>query len=109
MLYVERDQKGNIVAVRREADTAEMEMKEAVDDEILEFLLQAKTNDSIIQLLASTDVAVMRIVEDLINLLVSKNIIMSTELPYDAQIKLRQRQQIRQKIGKETLIVDDII
>lgn len=109
MLYVERDQKGKIVAVRREGNIPGMELKEAVDDEIIEFLLHEKTNDSIIHILASTDVGVMRILEDLINLLVSKNIIMSTELPHDAQIKLRQRQQIRQKLGTETLIVDDII
>jgi hypothetical protein len=34
---------------------------------------------------------------------------MSTELPEDAQLKLRQRQQMRQRIGKETFIVDDIL
>ncbi|MFH2123390.1 MAG: hypothetical protein ABIJ50_07920 [Pseudomonadota bacterium] len=108
MLYVERDQKGKIVAIRREADTAEMELKEAVDDEILEFLVDDKTNDSMIRLLASTDAGGMRILEDLINLLVRKNIIMSTELPHDAQIKLRQRRQLRQRLDK-TIIVDDII
>jgi len=109
MFYVERGQKGKIVAIRREADTAEMELKEAVDGEIIEFLIDEKTNDSLIRLLASTDVGGMRILEDLINLLVSKNIIMLTELPHDAQVKLRQRQQIRQSLGKETIIVDDII
>lgn len=109
MFYVERDEKGKIVVVRRDANMPGMESKQSVDDEILEFFGREETNDSLIRILASTDVGVMRILEDLINLLVNKNIIMSTELPEDAQIKLRQRQQMRQRIRKETFIVDDIL
>ena len=109
MFYVERNQQGKIVAVRRDANMPGMELKESVDDEIIEFLGREETNDSIKHILASTDVGVMRILEDLIHLLVTKNIIMSTELPEDAQLKLRQRQQMRQRIGKETFIVDDIL
>ena len=109
MFYVERNQQGQIVAVRRDANVPGMESKESVDDEIIEFLGREETNDSIKHILASTDVGVMRILEDLIHLLVTKNIIMSTELPEDAQLKLRQRQQMRQRIGKETFIVDDIL
>lgn len=109
MFYVERNQQGKIVSVRRDANMPGMEFKQSVDDEILEFLGREETNDSLIRLLASTDVGVMRILEDLINLLVNKNIIMSTEFPEDAQKKLRQRQQMRQRISKETFIVDDIL
>jgi hypothetical protein len=109
MFYVERNRQGKIVAVRRDANMPGMELKESVDDEIIEFLGREEPNDSIKHILASTDVGVMRILEDLIHLLVTKNIIMSTELPEDAQLKLRQRQQMRQRIGKETFIVDDIL
>ncbi len=109
MIYLERDTQGKIIALRREY-TPGMECKQSVDNEILEFLGQQKTDDAVLQILAATDAGIMRILEDLINLLISKNIIMSTELPEEAQNKLQQRQQIRQKIGKETLIiVDDII
>lgn len=109
MLYVERNQMGKIIAVRRDADMSGMECKESVDDEILEFLGSKETNASIERILATMDVGVIRILEDLIDLLVKKNIIMSTELPEDAQIKLRERQQMRQRIAKESIIVDDII
>ena len=108
MIYLERDTQGKIIALRREY-TPGMECKQSVDNEILEFLGQQQTDDAVLQILAATDVGIMRILEDLINLLISKNIIMSTELPEEAQNKLQKRQQIRQKIGKETLIVDDII
>ncbi len=108
MIYLERDTEGKIIALRREY-TPGMECKQFVDNEILEFLGHQKTDDAVLQMLAATDVGIMRILEDLINLLISKNIIMSTELPEEAQNKLQQRQQIRRKIGRETLIVDDII
>lgn len=108
MIYLERDTQGKIIALRREY-TPGMECRQSVDNEILEFLGHQKTDDAVLQILAATDVGIMRILEDLINLLISKNIIMSTELPEEAQNKLQQRQQIRQKIGRETLIVDDII
>jgi acyl-coenzyme A synthetase/AMP-(fatty) acid ligase len=55
------------------------------------------------------DAGAIRILEDLIDLLVKKNIFMFTELPKDAQMKIQERRQLRQKIGKETIIVDDII
>ena len=68
-----------------------------VDDEILEFLLQAKTNDSIIQLLASTDVAVMRIVEDfLVGLLF---IIMKNRIWWSRQDHFRRVFGIQLKIS----------
>lgn len=109
MLYVKRNTKGEIIAVQQDAENPEMEIKQSVDDEILKFLGRDEVNGSILHILASTDAKVIRILEDLIDLLVRKNIIMFTELPEAAQVNLRERQQIRQKIGKESIIVDDII
>ena len=109
MFYVERNQNGEIVTLRREADKPGMEGKQSIDDEILEFLGSKEQSDHLHQILASSDVAVMRILEDLVDLLIKKNLIMFTELPVDAQIKLQDRRQMRQKIRKETLMVEDII
>lgn len=109
MLYVKRNPKGEIIAVQRDADSPGMEFKQSVDDEILKFLGRDEVNGVIFHTLALTDAKVIRILEDLIELLVKKNIIMFTELPEAAQVNLRERQQIRQKIGKESIIVDDII
>jgi hypothetical protein len=109
MLYVERNHKGEIIAVRRDEDKPGMEPKHSVDDEIMEFLGQEKTHDSILRILSAMDADAIRILEDLIDLLVKKHIIMFTELPKDAQIKIQERRQIRRRIGKETIIVDDII
>ena len=109
MLYVERNENGEIVAVLREATRPGMETKSSVDNEILDFLGAQVSQDSILQLLASLDTGVIRIVEDLIELLIRKNLIMLTELPEEAQRKLIDRQKIRQRIGKDSIIVDDIL
>jgi hypothetical protein len=109
MFYVERNHKGEIIAIRRDADKPGMEPKHSVDDEIMTFLGQERTHDSILRILSAMDAEAIRILEDLIDLLVKKHIIMFTELPKDAQMKIQERRQIRRRIGKETIIVDDII
>lgn len=109
MLYVERNEVGKIVAVLREASRPDMESKLTVDSEILDFLGEHIDRDAVLQLLASMDTGVIRVVEDLIDLLIKKNIIMLTELPEEAQEKLISRQRVRQRIGKDSIIVDDIL
>jgi hypothetical protein len=109
MLYVERNTMGNIIAVKRHADTPGMELKQFVDDEILQFLFDnEEMTEATLRALTSTDTRIVRILEDLINLLVKKNIIMFTELPEAAQSHLLERQQIRKMISQESFIVDDI-
>lgn len=109
MLYVQRNSKGEIIAVQRDADKPGMECKSSVDDEILQFLGNTEMSGSILHVLASTDTKIIRILEDIIELLVKKNIIMFTELPEAAQVNLRERRHMRQLISKESFIVDDII
>ncbi len=107
MLYVERNDQGEIVAVRKSQNLPQDEIKTAIDDEILEFLGKNSSKDSIFHLLASMDMEIVRILEDLIDLLVGKNLIMFSELPQKAQEKLLCRKQIRNHIVKNAIILDD--
>ena len=109
MFFIERNQKGEIIAVRREANRSDMEIKETVDDEILKFLGKEPSKETILNLLTSMDTELIRTLEDLINLLVNKNLIMFTELPEEAQQKIRGRQKIRQQLNKNSIMVDDVI
>ena len=109
MLFVERDQTGKIIAVRKDADRPGMEHKSIVDVEILQFLGYGEKDNSVFQILEAMDAGVVRVLEDLIDLLVRKNIIMFTEFPEEAQRKLSIRRQIRENIGKESIIVEDIV
>lgn len=109
MLYVERNKQGRIVAVRTNAEKGATEQKSMVDEEIVEFLSQGKTASTWLQILSQSDVGIIRILEDVIDLLVEKNIIMFTELSEDAQVKIRERKMIRHKMGDEPFMVDGII
>ncbi|KJR98857.1 MAG: hypothetical protein VR65_18815 [Desulfobulbaceae bacterium BRH_c16a] len=107
MLYVERNENDEIVSVRRDDGASATEKKQAVDKEILEFLGSNSSQDSMFHLLAATDRGIVRILEDLIDLLVNKNLIMFSELPTEAQEKLLNRQQMRKRLANGSIIVDD--
>ena len=47
--------------------------------------------------------------EDLIDLLIDKKLILFTELPAAAQEKLSGRKRIRQQLGSGDLMVDDVL
>ncbi|MEW8047412.1 MAG: tryptophan synthase subunit beta like protein, partial [Candidatus Thiodiazotropha sp.] len=57
---------------------------------------------------SETDAGMIRIVEDLIALLIQKNLIMFTDLPNAAQQKILMRNQIRSVFQSgDPLLVDD--
>lgn len=58
--------------------------------------------------LAQTDVGLLRVVEDLVYLLMDKNVIMFTELPVAVQDKLKNRERARESLRQgELLVVDE--
>jgi hypothetical protein len=109
MLHVERDDAGNITALHIKAVPGISEQKSIMDEEILEFLNKNVDTDPWVQLLSLSDIGIIRILEDLIDLLIRKNIILFTELPEEAQAKIRERKRVREKIGPDHLMVDDIL
>lgn len=108
MLYIERDQEGTIVAIRQTPSKNATEKKSVMDDELIEFLKKGDI-DPWVQMLSLSDMGIVRIVEDLIDLLIRKKVIISTELPMEAQQKLRDRQQVRQQLSNQDFIVDNIL
>ena len=109
MLYVKRDEAGNIIGLHNKPEPGADEQKSLMDDEILKFLDNSVDNDPWVQLLSLSDISIIRVLEDLIDLLIRKNIILFTELPEGAQAKIRERKKIRDKISPEGLMVDDIL
>ncbi|KPK25415.1 MAG: hypothetical protein AMJ61_12045 [Desulfobacterales bacterium SG8_35_2] len=109
MLYVERDDAGNIIALHNKPEQGADEKKSIMDEEILEFLNRNVDTDPRVHLLSLSDIGIIRILEDLINLLVRKNIILFTELPEEAQEKIRNRKRLREKISPDHLMADDIL
>jgi len=108
MLYVERDKNGVIIAIRQTPNENTTEHKSIMDEELIDFL-KGVSSEPWVQMLSLSDMGIIRIVEDLIDILIKKKIIISTELPLEAQQKLRERQQVRQKLENQNPIVDNII
>ena len=109
MLYVERDKDGKIIALHKSPEANAGEQKSIMDEEILDFLNRDVDGDPGIQFLALSDVGIIRILEDLIDVLIRKNLILFTDLPEDAQAKIRERKRVREIMTDQNLMVDDIL
>jgi hypothetical protein len=109
MLYVERDDNGKIIGLHRSPDPKADEQKSIMDEEILEFLNKNVDTDPWIRLLSLSDIGIIRILEDLIDLLIRKNVIIFTDLPEEAQSKIRERKKVRKRITPQDFMVDDIL
>jgi hypothetical protein len=107
MFYVERAADGTIIALHNAPTPSAKEQKPLTDAEVITFL---SNSESWKNLLAVSDFATIRILEDLIDLLVSKNIINFTELPIQAQERILERKQLREHIDQSSsLLVKDIL
>jgi hypothetical protein len=109
MLYIERNTDGTIAAIHQTPSAKTTEQKSLMDEEVLEFLGKEGRLDSWVKLLSLSDVSIIRVLEDLIDLLIKKNVIMMTELPEEARDKLGQRKRVRERMEHDQLMVDDIL
>lgn len=109
MLYAERDRNGKLVAIRKKSPEEEA-MAEPIDqEELVEFLTDENGVDGSVSLLRSTDMRVIRVLEDLIDTLIAKNVIMLTDLPDDAQLLISTRKKARQRMQNFRLVEGDIL
>lgn len=108
MLYAERDESGTITAVRTSPETPDQE--QITDEELADFINESGNAASYQMLLSLLDTRIIRVLDDLIDVLVDKNVIRFTDLPIDAQNKIGERKKIRRKMQSENnLMVDDIL
>lgn len=109
MLYVERDEDGRIIALHNSSVPNADEQKSVIDEEIVDFLKNNVEADPWIQFLTLSDTGIIRILEDLIDLLIRKNVILFTELPEHAQLKIKERKRVRETKAPQNFMVDDIL
>ncbi|MEW8074345.1 MAG: tryptophan synthase subunit beta like protein [Candidatus Sedimenticola endophacoides] len=108
MPYVKRDEDGDIVALFEERQPEATERLPPSHDDVLNFLLRGETAGEAKEYLSRTDTEMVRIVEDLIDLLIQKNLILLTDLPQVAQNKLLARKHLRDRFRPEhSLLVDE--
>ena len=100
MLYALRNSEGRIVSLSETMQEG-AEIADLKNPDVLAFL---SVNDDTVApdaYLGHSDLAIARIVEDLIELLVSRNLIIFTDLPDAAQRKLLTRKLARTLINQD--------
>ncbi|MBD9356700.1 hypothetical protein [Methylomonas albis] len=103
MPFVVRDHAGAIVQLRDSGD----EWLDVDNPEVAAFLQQL-SSDKVRQALSATDNDMVRVIDDLVDLLVANQVLIFTELPERVQTKLLARKQLRKDVNAlQNLMVDD--
>jgi hypothetical protein len=113
MPYAERDSNGKIIALHNNPGQKSSEKVSVDNAEVISFLLEGTGSDKSMDFLSITDSELVRVVEDLVDLLIKKNIILFTELPKAAQNKLMSRREARSRLTSSDVVTiseeDDLI
>ncbi|MBV2234923.1 MAG: hypothetical protein KUL75_05185 [Sterolibacterium sp.] len=112
MPYVQRNNQGNIVAVSMLESAVANEWLDEQAPEIAAFMQAISpqvvaADQTVVQALSASDLALIRVVEDVIDLLIDQNLMRFTDLPIAVQEKLMQRRSLRQGMNALKLMGDD--
>jgi hypothetical protein len=103
MPYVRRGSDGEIRAMSESSEAGFHEALPPDDVELQRFLARFEPSRDA---LAETDQSFVRVLEDLIELLIARNVIRFTDLPSAAQAKMMQRQQMREALRPHVDLLD---
>lgn len=103
MRYVARDEAGRVTAASLVQDGAHPEALPAEAPELAAFARGLAEQGP----LADSDLHLVRVLEDLIDLLIDKDVIRFTDLPGPAQEKLMGRRSLRHRLQGLKLIDDN--
>ena len=100
MPYVTRNTEGEIISIAHEAQSIDHEHVDSKSQDFMSFLDKTiSEEDAALHALNQSDRDVARITEDLINLLIQKNLIVFTELPNAVQRKILEREKLRSQLN----------
>ncbi|MBA2778938.1 tryptophan synthase subunit beta like protein [Billgrantia kenyensis] len=103
-MFIKRSESGQIEQVSREATEECREFVPPCSPELQAFVAEGEDHDN--QALTQSDLAFVRVLEDVINVLMDKGVISFTDLPEPAQQKLLDRQSLRKRINSVGLMPD---
>ena len=104
MPFVKRDASGRIVALYRERNDEASEYLAAGHPEVAEFADPEGAQSERPSMLQS-DLEMIRVYEDLIDILISKRIVVLTDFPTAAQEKLVRRKRLRRSLSSLTEVL----
>ena len=106
MFYVQRDAQGQLIRVEAAAYAEATETLPADHHDIQAWFANAAVENSLKQLKQS-DFEMIRVLDDLIQVLTQKGVIRVTDLPAAAQAKLMDRTQAREALGGLSQLIDE--
>jgi len=104
MPYIQRGPDGKILAVSNDSLSEPSEQISSDAPELRAFFNTLEQQDSVFE---TSDLKLIRVIEDVIDLLIAKNVICITELPPPVQTKLMERRSLRQSLNALKLFGDD--
>lgn len=107
MPYVKRNKEGQITAISAEQTEAIHEWVELDSPELISYLSHFGAALDVNGALAESDQALIRVLDDLVNVMVEKNLMRFTDLPEAAQQKLMERRSLRQSLNALNLFGED--
>jgi len=103
MVYIKRQEDGEITAVSSIPEPGFEEESDARGGELTAFLSSARNSAE----LAQSDLSFIRVLDDLLEVLMAKGVIAFTDLPQEAQSKLLERTSLRAKNRESLDLLDD--
>ncbi len=107
MPYITRDRNNEIKALYNESQSDADEFLPNNNAEVLAFLTDGEHQSMDQDFLSQTDTDLIRVLEDLVDLLTEKHVILFTDLPTAAQNKLLQRKSVRKSLQHSLLDEDE--
>jgi hypothetical protein len=99
MPYVARNIKDEVIAIYQDQGKDNRQWEEADSPDVIAFIKSMDTSYKTKQMLSGSDSGMARVIEDLIDILMEKQIFVYTELPEAVQAKLSARKQLRQNMS----------
>lgn len=106
MPYVSRGEDGSINGIGDRPAPHAKEFLPNDNPEVIRYLRGASP-DAMMNRLSATDTEMARITEDLIDVLIQRNILNFTDFPVEAQRKLMARQKLRKSLSALSNLVTD--
>lgn len=104
MAYILRNAQGNIIAVSAENLDGDWQYIAEDANEYMEYLENSLAKNSKFR---ESDIQLARVLEDLISMLIERNLIRFTDFPAAAQKRLIDRQTLRKKTQLSSILEDN--
>jgi hypothetical protein len=103
MFYARRNPEGQVVSLHRAPEPDAQEFLAADHPEVLAFLGQGPSAATARIAFDRMDLELIRVIEDLVNVLIAKNLLELTDLPAEAQAKLLLRRGFRERLAQQRM------